>query len=167
MTMYDKLGALLSEALETGELPKFSEDSPKVEFFSISKEKKNQNKYENSSDTNIKFQKESEFTSKSKNQKYSNSSQIFYSQKNQDDECIPKSKIRIISPLIKSALNFIGISETATFEEAKKVYREKLMYYHPDRRNDNPVLQKVAKEKTERLLREWAVIEKWYAEEFF
>ena len=36
------------------------------------------------------------------------------------------------------------------------------MYYHPDRRNDNPVLQKVAKEKTARLLKEWEFIEKWY-----
>ena len=152
MTMYDKLGDLLSEALRTGELPETSKDSPEVQFFYIPKEeKKNPEKNENASP-----KKEASRTSENK--------------KNQTGIRIPREKIRtpapitkIISEEVKTALSFVGIPENAGFDEAKKIYREKLMYYHPDRRNDNPVLQKVAKEKTARLLKEWAVIENWFS----
>ena len=116
--MFDKLGDLLSEALEKGELPKANEDSP--DFFQQQEESP------------------------------------------KEEEKASQETKRDIPAIVKSALDFIGISEEADFDSAKKIYREKLMYYHPDRRNSNPVLQKVAKEKTERLLREWKILEKWY-----
>ena len=112
-SLFDKLGDLLSEALETGNLPP-SKEAPACEEPSF-----------------------------------------FY-------EDASQQHARSVPEQVKAALAFLAIPETASFDEAKKSYREKLMYYHPDRRNDNPVLQKVAKEKTERLLREWAVIENWY-----
>ena len=118
--MYDKLGALLSEALRTGEIPKSSEDSQKVDFFYVPEDKKS------------------------------------------EDLSPPPPKKKTIPKKVREALAFIGISENANFDEAKKIYREKLMYYHPDRRADNPVLQKVAKEKTARLLKEWEAAEEWY-----
>ena len=132
--MFDKLGDLLSEVLETGELPKNKADSP--DFF--------QNQEESPQEEKASQKPNSTFT-----QIHTESS---------------KPKARIIPSLVKSALDFIGISEEADFDSAKKIYREKLMYYHPDRRNSNPVLQKVAKEKTERLLKEWKTVEKWYEE---
>ena len=134
MSMFDKLGDLLSEVLETGELPKNKADSP--DFF--------QNQEESPQEEKASQKPNSTFT-----QIHTESS---------------KPKVRIIPALVKSALDFIGISEEADFDSAKKIYREKLMYYHPDRRNSNPVLQKVAKEKTERLLKEWKTVEKWYEE---
>ncbi len=133
--MYDRLGDLISEVLETGELPPNQKDEPepqKTEQFTPPPEQ---------SESTVKKPK-----------------------------IQPKQQYQIIKNYIpnevKNALKFIGISESASFEEAKKIYREKLMYYHPDRRNDNPVLQKVAKEKTERLLSEWAKIEKWHENPF-
>ncbi|WP_407426692.1 hypothetical protein [Treponema sp.] len=116
--MFDKLGDLLSEALEKGELPE-----SKGQFSDFFEEP------------------DSKITS-SPSQPYQQKS-------------LPAD--------IKNAFSFIGISEEADFNNAKKIYREKLMYYHPDRRNENPVLQKVAKEKTEQLLREWEKVEKWYS----
>ena len=134
MSMFDKLGDLLSEVLETGELPKNEADSP--DFF----QKQEESPQEEKASQN----KKSAFT--------------------QTQTVSSKHKARIIPAIVKSALDFIGISDEADFDSAKKIYREKLMYYHPDRRNSNPVLQKVAKEKTERLLKEWKTVEKWYEE---
>ena len=129
--MYDRLGDLLSEVLETGELPSSPKEEPQE-------------------------QKAEQIPSPPK--------QPIFKEKVPKTE--NKKQYEIIKNFIpnevKSALAFIGISESAGFDEAKKIYREKLMYYHPDRRNDNPVLQKVAKEKTERLISEWAKIEKWH-----
>ena len=135
MSMFDKLGDLLSEVLEKGELTKTKADSPDF------------------------FQKQEESP-----QKEEKASQEPKKAEAQFNPASSKQKVRIIPAIVKSALDFIGISEEADFDSAKKIYREKLMYYHPDRRNSNPVLQKVAKEKTERLLREWKTVEKWYEE---
>lgn len=63
---------------------------------------------------------------------------------------------------VKKAFSKIQIPEESDFETAKKIYRKKLKFYHPDRRNDNPVLQKVAKEKTEQLLSSWKIIENYF-----
>lgn len=143
--MYDKLGDLLSEALEKGELPK--------------SEKETQNESVEETFSDFKFAKSeaervaerpAEASSEPKQKKLGQTQQ-YQIIKN----TIPNG--------IKSALDFIGIPAGVSFDDAKKIYREKLMRYHPDRRADNPVLQKVAKEKTERLLKEWGKLEEWYA----
>jgi len=134
--MFDKLGDLLSEALEKGEIPKT-------------------------------IQSEESFPSSQKNetiqQTFSDFSFMQAKNKPTETKKAPERQLRQLPADVKSAMDFIKIPEESDFESAKKVYREKLMYYHPDRRNDNPVLQKVAKEKTARLLREWEIIEKWYS----
>ena len=135
MSMFDKLGDLLSEVLETGELPENKADSP--DFFSREEESP---------------------------QKEERAEEKTGGQSSKSNPAFSKTKVQAIPDTVKSAFDFIGISEEADFDSAKKIYREKLMYYHPDRRNSNPVLQKVAKEKTERLLREWKTVEKWYEE---
>ena len=136
--MFDKLGDLLSEALEKGEIPKAA--SPEESSPSSQKSETIQQTFSDFS-----------FMQKGAN-----------SIPNVPKEEVKKRPLPKIPAHIKSALAFIQIPEEADFEAAKKIYREKLMYYHPDRRNDNPVLQKVAKEKTARLLKEWEIIEKWY-----
>lgn len=137
--MFDKLGDLLSEALEKGELPK-------QEASKSGNEPQNERIETTFSDFDFLRRKKPDFSQKSPAAP-------------QGQKAVRAKKIP--AP-VKSAMDFISIPETASFEEAKKLYREKLMYYHPDRRNDNPVLQKVAKEKTARLLKEWEIIENWY-----
>ena len=133
-TMFDKLGDLLSDALEKGEIPK--------QEFSKSGKGFQDEKLESTF---------SDFAFISRN-----TNQSPHKEKPQEPKKpeIPES--------VRLAMAFISIPEDSDFDSAKKIYREKLMYYHPDRRNDNSVLQKVAKEKTARLLREWKTLEKWY-----
>lgn len=119
-SMYDKLGELLSGALDSGFIPQKEKKSAKGEEFS---QDKKQNKIE----------------------------------KNQENH-----HKRKLSENEKQAFAQIKIPENATFDEAKKIYREKLKYYHPDTKNDNPVLQKVAKEKTEALLSNWKIVEEYF-----
>ncbi len=144
--MFDKLGDLLSEALEKGELPK-SEDKPHDESVEAT-----------FSDFNF-IAKKNEDNSQQKKRTGSAQKESGEASSSKKDFSVPRS----LPENVRNAFTFINIPEAADFDEAKKIYREKLMYYHPDRRNDNPVLQKVAKEKTARLLKEWEIIEKWYA----
>lgn len=139
--MFDKLGDLLSDALEKGEIPKYNSESG------------NDSQSESIEGT---F---SDFDFITRHKKHEDS----HSEKKAAPEKPVTPRIIKIPAEVKEAMTFIGIPEDASFETAKKIYREKLMYYHPDRRNDNPVLQKVAKEKTARLLKEWEIIEKWYS----
>lgn len=128
-SMYDKLGELLSGALDSGFIPQNEVKTDK-------NQEQNSNPAENSDE-----------------QKSGQSEQKDY---------------EIIKPLpenVKNALDQIKIPENATFDEAKKIYREKLKYYHPDTKNDNPVLQKVAKEKTEALLSNWKIAEEYFKSE--
>ena len=67
---------------------------------------------------------------------------------------IPESVMR--------AFDFLKIPGGATYEEAKRAYRESLMHFHPDKWSGNFVLQKMAKEKTEMILSSWRVIEDWF-----
>lgn len=112
-SMYDKLGDLLSHALDSG--------------FILGKEK---NKEEELKDS--------------------------FEEKKETDISRP------LPEKVKKALNKINFPENIAYTEAKKIYREKLMYYHPDRRNTNPVLQKVAREKTQELIENWKIIEEYY-----
>ena len=150
--MYDRLGSLLSEALEKGELPKTNEDSPlSSDFFESSPQNRSSEQADSSSKPKVKV-----FTFRST--KHDNQQKPKSSPQKKQYQVIKN----FIPEKVKSALAFIQIPENANYEEAKKIYREKLMYYHPDRRNDNPVLQKIAKEKTARLLKEWETVEQWY-----
>lgn len=117
-SMYDKLGELLSGALDSGFIPQKEEKKSAKE-----EEPKTQEQNQNHKEEQVK---------------------------------------RKIPENVKSALAQIKIPENASFEDAKKIYREKLKLYHPDTKNDNPVLQKVAKEKTENLLSSWKIIEEYF-----
>ena len=208
-TMFDRLGDLLSEALETGKIPsaenKDNQDNPYNKlrqeelnqdnpFNNLSQKNLNQdNPYNKLSQEDINqgnpynklsqedLSHENQFNSvnqerkntsafesknpKSSKKKYSKVewSHLFSKESRARTER-NYTVIKFIPENIKKELSFIGIPENAGFEEAKKIYREKLMYYHPDRRADNPVLQKVAKEKTARLLESWEILEKWYGQ---
>lgn len=141
--MYDRLGDLLSEALDKGELPK-------VKVFTYHGETPPQ-------------KAESESPPEStKTEPLKKPLSDFSSSPKKQSEKVPPVRKKFIPESVKTALAFISIPETSSYEEAKKIYREKLLYYHPDRRADTPVLQKVAKEKTARLLKEWETVENWY-----
>ena len=84
------------------------------------------------------------------------------SEKPKEESFQKENAVVPIPASVKKAFSKIQIPEESDFESAKKIYREKLKFYHPDRRNDNPVLQKVAKEKTEQILTSWKIIENYF-----
>lgn len=120
-SMYDKLGELLSDALDSGFIPQKEENQNKKPEQKLNK---------------------------------------------QEDKIEEEKKLRPVPANVKAAFKKTQIPENSSFNEARKIYREKLMYYHPDRRNGNPVLQKIAKEKTETLLENWKIIEEYYKSDF-
>lgn len=56
----------------------------------------------------------------------------------------------------------IGIELPCSFSEAKKAYKKKLNYYHPDKWEKNDVLKGIAKKKTEQIIDAWKKIESEY-----
>ena len=53
-----------------------------------------------------------------------------------------------LSPELEHAYKVLDLSFEATREDLKKAYKEKLMYYHPDRHTGNDIIEKVATKKT-------------------
>ena len=135
-SMYDKLGELLSEALESGN------------FFARSQEKHSDNKTEENKDIfdtkNVK-----DFLHSTKANKNTGA------QQNQQS-------IKYASLKLQKACAFIGITEGMSYEEARRIFRKKLLRFHPDMNADNEVMRKITKQKTLELLTAWNLIEEWY-----
>ncbi len=65
---------------------------------------------------------------------------------------------RKITPELEWAYRLLSVETSATPEQIKKAYKEKLKYYHPDRHAGNQVLEKVANEKTTQVLKAFELI---------
>lgn len=114
-SMFDKLGDLLSEALDSGKIP----------------------------------QKDASLNSDSGESEKTDSSK--------KAERIP------IPPYdVADALKTLGLTADLTYKEAHDAYRKKVKQFHPDKNSNNPVVQKVAKEKTESFISAWKIAEPWY-----
>ena len=144
-SMYDRLGDMLSDALESGN------------FFAEEKNQKEKTQEEKS-------RKEAETTQSPDREKSANQSHDREESAGQTKktEKISGRRSKKLSPAEQSALKTLGLDENASLEEAKKAYREKLKYYHPDRHGDNPVLQKVAREKTRLVLESWEILSSFF-----
>ena len=137
ITMYDRLGDLISQALEEGKIPEYRKKNNQEEDF----ERKDCDKEENDEG-----EKAPDLNQKHK-------------------KTVKHEKVRIIPQNVKNAMNIIGIPEESSFSQAKKIYREKISYFHPDKwsKDDaNPVLLKIAREKTEKILESWKEIESYF-----
>ncbi|WP_406032949.1 J domain-containing protein [Treponema saccharophilum] len=67
----------------------------------------------------------------------------------------------VIPQNVLTALNTLGIPTNAEFDEAKKIYREKLLYYHPDKWQNTPYLEQ-AKSNTLTINNAWEIVEWWF-----
>lgn len=54
----------------------------------------------------------------------------------------------ILDPAVAAACRLLGVTPDVTEEELKSAYRQKLMYYHPDKHGQNEIMKKVATNKT-------------------
>lgn len=133
-SMYDKLGELLSEALESGN-------------FFYEKQSSAQNTQQKS------YEKEKIIDSvqekkKNPHEKSPHKNKILL--KNAGTE-------------IQKAAEIIGITDEMSLEDAKKQFRKKLMRFHPDKNADNETMRKITKEKTEQILSNWKIFEEWFS----
>lgn len=180
-TMYDKLGELLSETLEAGEIKFVRVERP---------QKKQPESREDAEDTNnadAAYSAEGAESSGEKSQeakpgssagKSSSQSRGYQSNDYQQKEggaqnrrrssgsSGPKKKpvannsyfYKKITPELERAYRLLDINFQSSLDDAKKAYKEKLKYYHPDRYAGNEVLTKVATDKTRQIVESFNMI---------
>lgn len=140
-TMYDKLGDLLNETLRSGQV-KFKKKIKYSEKEIPHEEKKSE---EN-------FSKENIIKNKTKAE-----------QKNQAEPLTLNNKVsylKKITPEIERACRLLDITTSANSNDVKKAYKEKLKYFHPDKYDKNPVLKKVATNKTRMIVEAYELLMK-------
>lgn len=136
-TMYDKLGDFLNETLKSGQV-KFKKKTKYSEKEIPHKEKK----------TEENFSKENVSKNKSKAE-----------QKKQAEPLKNKNPpLRKITPEVERACRLLDITASANQNDIKKAYKEKLKYFHPDKYDKNPVLKKVATNKTRMIVEAYELL---------
>lgn len=151
-TMYDKLGELLSETLDAGEI-KFV----KVERPVSSAKEEIDSAAQKESEATFEGQKKDGGGEKNKTEQKA---------KAKKRKAQPKGKpvanntyfYKHITPELERAYRLLDINFQSTLEDAKKAYKDKLKYYHPDRYAGNEVLTKVATDKTRQIVEAFNMI---------
>ncbi len=134
-SLYDRLGDLLSETLQSGHVnfirleEESDSDSPK-ESEKPNKEK-SQSSFTKEDDPKNNFNFESSTKSQKKEKK------VIYKK---------------ITPEISQAYRLLDITPSASLDDLKKAYKEKIKYYHPDKYQNNPIMAKVATDKTRQVV---------------
>ena len=163
-TMYDRLGKLLSETLEAGAV-KFV----KIEREPVQAEPKEKPQEETPPESEKKStEEEKAFTGTAygrKEPEYRKPLQggtVYHVGSDGgvgEKTYTPKPFIyKKVTPEIERAYRLLGIETSATPDDVKKAYKEKIKYYHPDKYNDNAVLQKVATDKTRQVVEAYKLI---------
>ena len=66
--------------------------------------------------------------------------------------------LRTLSPEEERACRLLGVSAASSAADIRKAYKEKLKYYHPDRYAGNPVLSKIATDKTREIVAAYTLL---------
>ncbi len=146
MNMYDKLGSLLNETLEAGAVKFVRMEAPvsdtdKQGAFTQSASNNEQTESHQSSEQ---FHEEQKAEPENKSQKTTTKRLYVYKK---------------LSPELEHAYKVLDVPFYATKEEIKKAYKEKLLYYHPDKHSDNAVIEKVATKKTSEIILAYNLLE--------
>jgi curved DNA-binding protein CbpA len=179
-TMYDKLGELLSETLEAGEIkfvrverpqkkqPESREDAEDTknadaaygaEGAESSGEKSQEAKSDSSAEQNGSQQKDGaeNVSQKGSGAQYRRRSSA-YSGTKKKPVANNSYFYKKITPELERAYRLLDINFQSSLDDAKKAYKEKLKYYHPDRYAGNEVLTKVATDKTRQIVESFNMI---------
>lgn len=181
-TMYDRLGDLLNETLEAGEI-KFVKveveqkpENPQNESSSaLNKENIGQTETQEEKPKEGKAQSEPKENAKSKRNdrpeyhRPENTGTIYHADdlggKSHAEAYKPRSFIyKKITPELEKAYKLLDVPFNSTLEDLKKAYKDKLKYYHPDRHADNETLQKIATDKTRQVVESYNLIVKFLEE---
>lgn len=151
-TMYDRLGDLLNETLQAGHV-KF------VKPKQVEKGEEKKAAQEKTSKAEGTAKKEDPVSCKKETSGPGKTSgpQKFYRPKPQATGII----IKALPPEVERACRLLGVTATSSREEIKKAYKEKLQYYHPDKHAGNPILEKIAGDKTRQVVEAYELISKY------
>ena len=160
-TMYDRLGDLLSKTLETG-FVKTAAPSKKVKdgarkknteqkLRSAAEQNQTATRRENTANRRENTANRRENTATHENTSTHENRQSF----------VYHSAVKKITPELARAYRLLGITFSATTEDVKKAYKEKIKYYHPDRHTVNAVMQKIATDKTRQVVEAFTLIMKF------
>lgn len=160
-TMYDRLGDLLSKTLETG-FVKTAAPGKKVKdgarkknteqkLRSAAEQNQTATRRENTANRRENIATHRENTATHENTSTHENRQSF----------VYHSAVKKITPELARAYRLLGITFSATTEDVKKAYKEKIKYYHPDRHTVNAVMQKIATDKTRQVVEAFTLIMKF------
>ncbi len=142
-TMYDKLGDLLNETLECGEV-KFVHIDRKDDF--------EQNQTE--SDFSYEQQNNEEISET----EYSSEWNTWKNEKTDFHRKARKTLYKTIPSECVQAYKLLGLGFTFDKNAVKQAYKEKLKYYHPDKWAGNEIYEKVATDKTREVVQAYNLL---------
>lgn len=168
-TMYDRLGDLLSKTLETG-FVKTAAPGKKVKdgarkknteqkLRSAAEQNKTATHRENTTTLRENTTTRRENTS-TRRENTANRRENTATHENRQS-FVYHSAVKKITPELARAYRLLGITFSATTEDVKKAYKEKIKYYHPDRHTVNAVMQKIATDKTRQVVEAFTLIMKF------
>ena len=162
-TMYDRLGDLLSKTLETG-FVKTAAPGKKVK--DGARKKNTEQKLRSAAEQNQTATRR-ENTANRRENTATRRKNTANRRENTATHCenrqsfVYHSAVKKITPELARAYRLLGITFSATTEDVKKAYKEKIKYYHPDRHTVNAVMQKIATDKTRQVVEAFTLIMKF------
>lgn len=162
-TMYDRLGDLLSKTLETG-FVKTAAPSKKVK--DGARKKNTEQKLRSAAEQNKTATHRENTTTRRENtstrrENTANRRENTATHRENRQSFVYHSAVKKITPELARAYRLLGITFSATTEDVKKAYKEKIKYYHPDRHTVNAVMQKIATDKTRQVVEAFTLIMKF------
>lgn len=148
-TMYDRLGDLLSKTLETG-FVKTAAPGKKVK--DGARKKNTEQKLRSAAEQN---------QTATRRENTANRRENTATHRENRQSFVYHSAVKKITPELARAYRLLGITFSATTEDVKKAYKEKIKYYHPDRHTVNAVMQKIATDKTRQVVEAFTLIMKF------
>ena len=147
--MYDRLGDLLSSALESGKIPEQKNSGiPSEEEQNNSASKKN--------------------TAPRRAQKIQASRLLNVKKSRRKGEIIHAENLthdvhsyRILPAPVSRAYEVLGIANDASEDDIRSAYRAKLKMFHPDSNSSNETIQKIARLKTAEIIDSYKMITDW------
>ncbi len=157
-SMFEKLGTMLNQALESGKLPE--EAHSKTNPTSVPKYTHlltpNEILLEKEYIKTYSFNKPSFEQIKRNKIKFQDYSIL------KNNTILKTKKEPNIPPKVKTAFSILGVSSLTDIDGCRKAYRKKLKTFHPDNNSNNIFIQKIALEKTKQIVDAWNVIETFY-----
>jgi DnaJ-domain-containing protein 1 len=146
-SMYDRLGDLLSSALESGKIPGQKNSAIPAE------DNRNNDDSEAVPRETVKIKAGRLLNAKKSRRK----GEIIHSGNLTQDV----RTYRILPDPVARAYEVLGIAPDAAEDDIRRAYRAKLKTFHPDSNSNNETIQKIARQKTAEIIDSYKLITSW------